>query len=100
MLTGKVVLVTGAASGIGQATAERVRNDGGIAVGADIAPNGDVSELDVRDEAAVKELVDEIVKEHGRIDGVVNAAGVAGGGPVHMVDSAEWDRVISINLTG
>ena len=38
--------------------------------------------------------------EHGRIDAVVNAAGVAGGGPVHMVEQSEWRRVIDINLTG
>ena len=36
----------------------------------------------------------------GRVDGVVNAAGVAGGGPVHLLDAAEWNRVISVNLTG
>ena len=100
MLNGKVVLVTGAASGIGAATVDRVRNDGGIAVGADLAPADDTRALDVRDETAVSALVDDIVAEHGRIDGIVNAAGVAGGGPVHMVDTAEWNRVISINLTG
>ena len=100
MLTGKVVLVTGAASGIGAATIDRIRKDGGVAVGADLAPADDARPLDVRDDAAVRALIDDIVGEHGRIDGVVNAAGVAGGGPVHMVDGAEWDRVISINLTG
>jgi NAD(P)-dependent dehydrogenase (short-subunit alcohol dehydrogenase family) len=100
VLNGKVVLVTGAASGIGAATVERIRRDGGVAVGADVTPAGDTRTLDVRDDDAVRALVDEIVAEHGRIDGVVNAAGVAGGGPVHMVDAAEWDRVISINLTG
>jgi len=100
MLNGKVVLVTGAASGIGAATLARIREDGGTAVGADLTSGDDVRALDVRDDEAVRALVDGIVAEHGRIDGVVNAAGVAGGGPVHMVDSAEWDRVISINLTG
>jgi NAD(P)-dependent dehydrogenase (short-subunit alcohol dehydrogenase family) len=100
MLTGKVILVTGAASGIGLATVERVRKDGGVAIGADLSPSGDVHTLDVRDEAAVRALVDDIVTEHGRIDGVVNAAGVASGGPVHVVDAGEWDRVIAINLTG
>jgi len=100
MLTGKVILVTGAASGIGLATVERVRKDGGVAIGADLSPSGDVHALDVRDEAAVRALVDDIVTEHGRIDGVVNAAGVASGGPVHVVDAGEWDRVIAINLTG
>ena len=100
MLTDKVILVTGAASGIGQATVERVRNDGGIPVAADITATADGHALDVRDEAAVSALIDGIVKEHGRIDGVVNAAGVAGGGPVHLVDATEWDRVIAVNLTG
>ena len=100
MLTNKVVLVTGAASGIGQATVERVRNDGGLPIAADITATADGHELDVRDEVAVSALVDRIVKEHGRIDGVVNAAGVAGGGPVHLVDASEWERVIAVNLTG
>ena len=100
MLTGKVVLVTGAASGIGAATVDRIRKDGGTAVGADITPVDDVRPLDVRDDAGVRALVDRIVAEHGRIDGVVNAAGVASGGPVHLVETDEWDRVIGINLTG
>jgi NAD(P)-dependent dehydrogenase (short-subunit alcohol dehydrogenase family) len=100
MLTNKVVLVTGAASGIGHATVERVRNDGGLPIAADITATADAHELDVRDEVAVSALVDRIVKEHGRIDGVVNAAGVAGGGPVHLVDASEWERVIAVNLTG
>ena len=46
------------------------------------------------------ELIDGVVEEHGRIDGVVTAAGVAGGGPVHLIDEAEWNRVIGVNLTG
>jgi len=100
MLNGRVVLVTGAASGIGRATVERIRADGGVAVGADIARDGDTHALDVRDESAVAALVDAVVGEHGHLDGVVNAAGVAGGGPLHLLDQAEWERVIGINLTG
>ena len=100
MLTGKVVFVTGAASGIGAATAARVRADGGVAIGADLTSSEGVGTLDVSDEAAVSAFVDGVVAEHGRIDGVVNAAGVAGGGPIHMVDAAEWNRVIGVNLSG
>jgi NAD(P)-dependent dehydrogenase (short-subunit alcohol dehydrogenase family) len=51
----------------------------------------------VTDEAAVAAVVAAV---SDRLDGVVHAAGVAGGGPVHLLDRAEWDRVIGINLTG
>ncbi len=56
--------------------------------------------LDVTDEDAVAALVASIADRHGRLDGFVNAAGVAGGGAAHMVDATEWHRVISVNLTG
>jgi NAD(P)-dependent dehydrogenase (short-subunit alcohol dehydrogenase family) len=52
---------------------------------------------DVTDEAAV---VSVLAAVPGRLDGVVHAAGVAGGGPVHLLDRSEWERVIAINLTG
>ena len=45
-------------------------------------------------------LVEEAVRAFGRVDGLVNAAGVAGGGAVHMVDTAEWNRVVGVNLYG
>jgi NAD(P)-dependent dehydrogenase (short-subunit alcohol dehydrogenase family) len=98
-LAGKVVLVTGAASGIGLATVQRVAAEGGIAVGADLAEHSGTS-LDVRDEGAVEAFVEHAVATHGRVDGVVTCAGVAGGGPVHLVDAGEWHRVLDINLTG
>jgi NAD(P)-dependent dehydrogenase (short-subunit alcohol dehydrogenase family) len=99
-LEGKVALVTGAASGIGLACMERFAAEGAKVVGADIAPAPGVATLDVRDEAAVSALVQEIARDHGRLDVVVNAAGVAGGGPVHLLDAAAWDRVLDINLKG
>jgi NAD(P)-dependent dehydrogenase (short-subunit alcohol dehydrogenase family) len=99
-IEGKVVLVTGAASGIGRATVERLGGDGAVPVGADVAGGEGVEPLDVTDEAAVQALVATIAERHGRLDGVVHAAGVAGGGPVHLVDAAEWHRVLETNLTG
>ena len=100
--------MTGAASGIGRATARRLLDDGATVVGADIAADaGDLGErwtyvpTDVTDESAVAALVATAVEVGGgRIDGTVTAAGVAGGGPGHLLDEAEWRRVIDINLTG
>ncbi len=94
-----VSLITGGASGIGAACAERFRSEGATVITADIAGSPDCV-LDVTDEAAVAGAVDAIVAEHGRLDSVVNAAGVAGGGPVHLMPMEEWARVISVNLTG
>jgi NAD(P)-dependent dehydrogenase (short-subunit alcohol dehydrogenase family) len=54
----------------------------------------------VTDEAAVEALVAAGVALGGAVDGLVNAAGVAGGGPVHMLPEGEWARVIAVNLTG
>ena len=100
----RTFVVTGVASGIGLATADRLLAEGGTVVGADLSePPDDLGErfsfvaADVTDEAAVAAVYAAVPD---RLDGVVHAAGVAGGGPVHLLPKAEWDRVIAINLTG
>jgi NAD(P)-dependent dehydrogenase (short-subunit alcohol dehydrogenase family) len=103
----RTFVVTGAASGIGLATAQRLLSEGGTVVGADLAAPPDAPELrgpdfrfvtaDVTDEAAVAAVLAAVPD---RLDGVFHAAGVAGGGPAHLLDRSEWDRVIGINLTG
>lgn len=103
-LDGRVALITGAASGLGLATMERFAKEGARVVGIDVqagsAAGAEVFGVDVRDEAAVSATVDEVVARHGQLDVVANFAGVAGGGPVHLVDADDWDRVVDINLKG
>jgi NAD(P)-dependent dehydrogenase (short-subunit alcohol dehydrogenase family) len=107
-LEGRTYIVTGAASGIGLATAARLLAEGSRVVGADLAPAPDApadgdwlfQHVDVADEESVATLVQEAVAFGGSLEGLVNAAGVAGGGPVHMLPAQEWNRVIAVNLTG
>ncbi|WP_421840148.1 SDR family NAD(P)-dependent oxidoreductase [Mycobacterium sp.] len=99
----RTFIVTGAASGIGLATAQRLLAEGGTVVGADVHPPPDLGSrftfvtADVTDETAVGTVLAAVPD---RLDGVVHSAGVAGGGPVHLLDKAGWDQVININLTG
>jgi NAD(P)-dependent dehydrogenase (short-subunit alcohol dehydrogenase family) len=113
-LNGRVAWITGAASGIGLACARRFAAEGATVVGFDLAacPDADwkpVTEAapasgfatgDVRDEDAQRTALQAVVAQHGRVDVVVTAAGVAGGGPVHLVGGEDWDRVVDINLKG
>ena len=98
----RTFVVTGVASGIGLATAQRLLAEGGSVVGADLAAPPDLGPefrfvtADVADESAIAAVLAAVPD---RLDGVVHAAGVAGGGPIHLLDRAEWDRVIRINLT-
>jgi len=113
-LDGKVAVVTGASSGIGAACALRLAEEGARIAGMDVAEHdgGDFAEalgvaaaatfhaVDVRDADAVARAMAEAEAEHGRVDVLVNSAGVAGGGPVHLIDLAEWDRILDVNLKG
>lgn len=108
-LADKGIIVTGAASGIGLATVRRLLDEGSSVVAVDleapVRPAGSEGRFvglaaDVTDEAAVAAAIAGAVDVLGRVDGLVHAAGVAGGGPVHLLDAAEWHRVLDVNLTG
>jgi NAD(P)-dependent dehydrogenase (short-subunit alcohol dehydrogenase family) len=102
-LAGRVAVITGAASGLGAACADRFAREGALVASLDVTPGASAVEehlVDVSDEAAVAGAIDAVVANLGRLDVVVNCAGVAGGGPVHLLDADEWARVLRINLTG
>ena len=110
----RVALITGGASGIGAATAERLSRDGVRLVLADIdaagldraverlgGPDRVVAVVtDVRSFADCERAVDAAVARFGRLDMLVNCAGVWIEGPTDTMTEADWDRVIDINLKG
>jgi len=98
-LSNKIVLVTGAAGGIGGAICRAIEQAGGLALASDLEGHADVS-LDVTSEDDWRRVHDDVAREHGRLDGFVNAAGVVALGTVEELDLAAWRRVLSINLDG
>jgi 3(or 17)beta-hydroxysteroid dehydrogenase len=100
-LTGKIVLVTGAAGAIGAAVVAAIRSAGGAAIASDLAGRSGVDViLDVTAEADWQRAAAEIERRHGRLDGLVNAAGIVALGSVEQLDFEAWRRVLSVNLDG
>lgn len=100
-LQGKIILVTGAAGAIGAAIAAAIRGAGGTTITTDLkAGNGIDAALDVSAEADWQRVTAEIERAHGRLDGLVNAAGIAVVGSIEKTDFATWRRVMAINLDG
>jgi NAD(P)-dependent dehydrogenase (short-subunit alcohol dehydrogenase family) len=96
-LTGRRVLVTGAAGGIGAAICQRLRADGAEVVASDIAAGKAILTCDVTDRAAVDALFDRA----GPLWGVVHAAALCGGsGPFEAVASDAFARYLNVNLAG
>jgi 3(or 17)beta-hydroxysteroid dehydrogenase len=100
-LEGHVVLVTGALGTLGSAMCRAIEAAGGLAMRSDLAQRGKVDlALDVTREADWQEGMAELARRHGRLDGLVNNAGVGTPGDVEQTSFAEWRRVMAVNADG
>ena len=97
-MTQRVVLVTGAAGGIGTAIVKRFRQDGDVVVGLDLA--GSDIDMDLTNPLSVLEVVRQIVAEHGRIDVLCNNAGTAAVGDVVSASLDDWTSTFAVNVFG
>lgn len=113
-LSDRVVLVTGGARGLGAALCRSLCEAGATVVGADVrselmqglseevrAGGGSIRaiKLDIADDTQVASALDDIVKRHGRLDVLINNAGVDLTAPVEEIPLSEWERILAVNLT-
>ena len=106
-LEGKVALVTGAAGGIGHAVAGLFASEGAIVIAADIkspakpyAGNVETIMLDVTSEEQWASAVAAIVRKHGRLDVLINNAGIIAYEPLDKLEMKDWQKMIAVDQTG
>lgn len=111
VLKDKIAIVTGGAKGLGAAVAAELASEGAIVVVTDVDGDGaaktaeglnrgESAVLDVRDDAAVAALVEDVVSRHGSLDIMVANAGIATVTSVAEMDFETWRSVLSVNLDG
>jgi 3(or 17)beta-hydroxysteroid dehydrogenase len=99
-LKNKIVLITGAVGAVGGAVAQAVRKQGGVAITSDVASQKADHILDVASESDWLRAIADVARKHDRLDGLVNAAGLASLGNIEDTDFAAWRKILSVNLDG
>ncbi len=100
LLEGSVALVTGGAAGIGAAIAGLFAEEGAHVIVLDKSAGANVAQVDVRSRAQVQGVVDETLRRHGRIDVLVNNAGIYPRQDFVSMTEAQWDEMQDVNLKG
>ena len=99
-LTGKVAIITGAASGIGKGAARLFRNEGATVIGVDVGDGAEIR-ADAGDENHVRALVEQTERDHGGLDIFFANAGVSGGfATISEQTAADWAEILRVNLIG
>jgi NAD(P)-dependent dehydrogenase (short-subunit alcohol dehydrogenase family) len=103
-LDGKVGIVTGAASGIGSAIVAAMLAEGAVVAGIDVQDDTqeehEIIHADVGDEAGISAAIDQVYARYGRIDVLVNNAGIWAPGSVVTTSADTWERVFAVNVRG